>query len=45
MPAWGPSLSDKEIWDVVEFMKTLPDMTAADYDAMDRRLPPEPAPQ
>ena len=45
MPAWGPSLSDKEIWNVVEFTKTLPDMTATDYDAMDRRIPPEPAPQ
>ena len=45
MPAWGPSRGDKEIWDVVEFMKTLPDMTAAEYDAMDRRIPPEPAVQ
>lgn len=45
MPAWGPSLSDKEIWDVVEFMKTLPAMTAADYDAMDARLPEAPQTQ
>ena len=42
MPAWGPSRSDKELWDVVEFLMTLPKMSAADYDAMDRRLPPEP---
>jgi mono/diheme cytochrome c family protein len=38
MPAWGPSLSDKEIWDVTEFLMTLPAMTAADYDAIDARL-------
>lgn len=42
MPAWGPSLSDREIWDIVEFMKTLPEMTAADYDAIDARLPAAP---
>ena len=45
MPAWGPSRSDKEIWDVVEFVKTLPKMSAADYDAIDRRIPPEPSAQ
>ena len=39
MPAWGPSLSDAEIWDVVEFVMTLPEMTSADYDAIDARLP------
>ena len=44
MPAWGPSLKDKEIWDVVEFVMALPKMTTADYDAIDRRIPPE-APQ
>lgn len=45
MPAWGPSLSDKEIWDVTEFLMTLPAMTAADYDAMDARLPEAPQKQ
>ncbi len=39
MPAWGPSRSDKELWDVVAFMETLPKMSAAEYDALDRRLP------
>lgn len=39
MPAWGPSRSDQEIWDLVAFMVTLPKMSAADYDAIDRRLP------
>lgn len=42
MPAWGPSRSDQEIWDIVAFVVTLPEMTAADYDAMDRRIPPAP---
>ncbi len=39
MPAWGPSLTDAEIWDVVAFVAAMPDMTAADYDAFDARLP------
>ncbi len=39
MPAWGPSRSDKAIWDVVAFVKTMPKMSASDYDALDRRLP------
>lgn len=42
MPAWGPSHSDTELWDVVAFMQILPSMGAADYDAMDRRIAPEP---
>lgn len=43
MPAWGPTYSDEQIWDIVAFLKTLPEMTAADYDAMDARLPELPA--
>ena len=39
MPAWGPSLSDAEIWDITAFVMTLPEMTAADYDAIDARMP------
>jgi len=39
MPAWGSSHNDQEIWDVVAFMRTSPDMKAADYDALDRRVP------
>lgn len=39
MPAWEASLSDAQIWDVVAFMRTSPDMKAADYDALDRRVP------
>ena len=44
MPAWGLSRSDQELWDVVAFVMTLPKMSAADYDALDRRVPPGPAP-
>jgi len=40
MPAWGPTHSDEELWDIVAFVKTLPDMSAAEYDALGRRLPP-----
>lgn len=39
MPAWGPSHSDEEIWAIVAFMRKLPSMTAAQYQAMDRKTP------
>jgi mono/diheme cytochrome c family protein len=39
MPAWGPSRSDQDLWDAVGFVMTLPKMSAADYDALDRRTP------
>ena len=39
MPAGGPSRSDQEIWALVAFMLTLPKLSAADYDALDRRVP------
>lgn len=39
MPAWGPSLTDAEIWDLTAFVMALPEMTAADYDALDARIP------
>jgi mono/diheme cytochrome c family protein len=45
MPAWGPSFKDKEIWDVVDFLKGLHEMTAADYDAIDKRIPVEVPPK
>ena len=44
MPAWGPTFTDAEIWDIVAFVQTLPEMTAADYDAMDARIPEAGAP-
>lgn len=39
MPAWGPSRSDQDLWDAVGFAMKLPEMSAADYAAMDRRMP------
>jgi len=45
MSAWGPSRTDQELWDVIAFMQTLPKMSAADYDAMDRRVSLAPTPQ
>lgn len=40
MPAWGPSLSDQDLWDAVGFVMTLPKMSAADYDSLDHRTQP-----
>jgi mono/diheme cytochrome c family protein len=45
MPAWGSSRSDQDLWDAVGFVMTLPKMSAADYDALDRRIPSRPGPQ
>ncbi len=42
MPAWGPSLTDKEIWDVTAFITNLSEMKATDYNAIDARLPAAP---
>ena len=39
MPAWGRTHSDAELWDLVAFVKALPKLSAAQYDALDRRLP------
>ncbi len=39
MPAWGPSLSDEDLWNVTAFLADLPTMTAAEYDALDARIP------
>ena len=34
MPAWGPTHSDDKIWAMVAFVKTLPELTPAQYKAM-----------
>ncbi|MDQ6951728.1 MAG: cytochrome c [Mariprofundales bacterium] len=41
MPAWGPTHSDKKIWDLVAFVKNLPKMTAEQYKAMDAAAGPD----
>ena len=38
MPAWGPSYSVQELWDVTAFVLTLPELSEEDYDAIDRRI-------
>ena len=45
MSAWGPSRSDQEIWDMIAFVQTMPKLSAADYDALDRRIASGAAPQ
>jgi len=40
MPAWGRTHSDAELWDLVAFVKALPNLSAAQYDALDHRLAP-----
>ncbi len=37
MPAWGKSHSDDKIWALVAFVRKLPDMSPAEYDAYTMR--------
>jgi mono/diheme cytochrome c family protein len=37
MPAWQYRMSDEEIWDVVAFMKILPELSPADYEKWTRQ--------
>lgn len=39
MPAWSRSHDDKDIWDVVRFMRSAENMKPSDYDALDKRIP------
>ena len=34
MPAWGPTHSDEKLWQIVAFVKQLPKMTPARYQAL-----------
>jgi len=38
MPAWGTSHSDQMIWAMVAFLEQLPNMTPAEYQAMEKKL-------
>ena len=31
MPAWGPTHSDEQIWEIVAFLRLFPSMPAAEY--------------
>jgi mono/diheme cytochrome c family protein len=33
MPSWGRTHSDEELWDIVAFLKKMPDLNAAQYQA------------
>ncbi len=37
MPAWGPSHSDDEIWNMVAFMETLPRLSPGDYKQLEQQ--------
>jgi mono/diheme cytochrome c family protein len=37
MPAWGKTLDDAAIWDVVAFVRKMPGMTPEDYQQLARR--------
>jgi mono/diheme cytochrome c family protein len=37
MPAWGKTLEDAEIWDIVAFVRKIPNMTAEDYQQLLQR--------
>lgn len=41
MPAFGPSHSDREIWDIVAFIRQLPEMSAAEYASLTAKPPEE----
>jgi mono/diheme cytochrome c family protein len=34
MPAWGPTRTDQEIWDMVAFLQILPKLSPAEYRAL-----------
>ncbi len=39
MPAWGPTHEDAELWNIVAFVKTLPEMSSDDYRTLDQQAP------
>ncbi len=41
MPAWGKTHTDDQIWDMVAFVRRMPGMTAAQYQALGGKAPEE----
>jgi len=39
MPAWGRTQSDQQIWDLVSFVRALPTLSSAQYDALVKSAP------
>jgi hypothetical protein len=35
MPAWGPSHTDGALWEIVAFVNRLPELSPADYRALE----------
>ena len=40
MPAWGPTHSDAKLWAIVAFLEKLPQMSAQQYQEMDKTAGP-----
>jgi len=36
MPAWGPTHDDQELWDVIAFIKAMPELSEADYRSLEQ---------
>lgn len=41
MPAWGASHSDEEIWNIVAFLRKLPEMSAEEYQQLSEKIKAE----
>lgn len=39
MPAWGPGHTDEQIWNLVAFLKRLPELTPAQYQILTANVP------
>ena len=39
MPAWGVTHDDKLLWDVVAFVRKLPELTPEQYEALVKNAP------
>jgi len=40
MPAWGPTHGDRELWDVIAFIKAMPGLSEADYRTLEQETEP-----
>ena len=41
MPSWGETRSRTQIWDIVAFLKALPNISPAQFAELQRRFPPD----
>lgn len=41
MPGWGVTHTDEQLWEIVAFVKTLPEMTILDYLTLNSEVPME----